>query len=126
MDNIKISIWILRIAVAGEFFGHGVFALQIKQDWIYYFTSVGISAETAVTLLPLIGILDITLAILVLIKPIRVALLWMAFWGFWTALLGPIVGEPIWDFFGDWANWGAPLTLLLLIGWPRTIKDWFK
>ena len=47
--------WILRIAVAGEFIGHGVFGLQAKQGWIPYVTSVGISADTAVTLLPLIG-----------------------------------------------------------------------
>jgi len=31
--NKKIE-WTLRIAVAGEFIGHGVFALQGKQDWV--------------------------------------------------------------------------------------------
>ena len=50
--------WILRIAIAGEFVGHGVFGLQAKPGWIPYLTSVGISADTAVTLLPLIGALD--------------------------------------------------------------------
>jgi len=50
----------------------------------------------------------------------------MAFWGFRTALLRPIVGEPIWDFIERWANWGAPLALLLLIGWPKSFKELFK
>lgn len=63
--------------------------------------------------------MDIALAVLVLIKPLRPALLWMALWGFWTALLRPIVGEPIWDFVERWANWGAPLALFFLLGRPK-------
>ena len=126
MHNYKIAEWVLRIVVAGEFLGHGVFALQVKQSWIPYFTSVGISAETGAALLPLIGIMDIGLALLVLLKPIRIAILWMVFWGFGTALIRPIAGEPIWDFIERWANWGAPLALLLLLGWPRTFRDWLK
>jgi len=45
----------------------------------------------------------------------RIPLLWMVFWGFWTALLRPIVGMPIWDFVERWANWGAPLALYFLL-----------
>ena len=120
-------MWILRIAVAGEFLGHGIFALQGKQDWIGWFAKFGVSDPgTATQLLFILGIIDITLAILVLIKPIRVALLWMVLWGFWTALLRPIVGMPVWDFVERWTNWGAPLALLLLVGWPRNLKEWFR
>lgn len=125
--NTKSIQWVLRIAVAGEFIGHGVFALQGKPEWIGWFATFGITdVETATTLLLLLGILDVALAILVLIKPIRLALLWMAFWGFWTALMRPIVGMPVWDFVERWANWGAPLALLLLIGWPKRAKDWLR
>jgi hypothetical protein len=35
----------------------------------------------------------------------------MAFWGFWTALVRPLVGMPIWDFIERFANWAAPLAL---------------
>lgn len=125
--NTKYIQWVLRIAVAGEFLGHGVFALQGKQTWIGWFTTFGITnPETAKNLLLFFGAIDVMLAILVLLKPIRIAILWMAIWGFWTALLRPIVGEPIWDFIERWANWGAPLALLLLRGWPRNFKEWFK
>jgi len=125
--NTKFIMWILRIAVAGEFLGHGIFALQGKQDWIGWFAKFGVSDPgTATQLLFILGIIDITLAILVLIKPIRVALLWMVLWGFWTALLRPIVGMPVWDFVERWTNWGAPLALLLLVGWPRNLKEWFR
>ena len=123
---MKVVEWVLRIAVAGEFIGHGVFALQGKESWIEYFTVVGFSAEAGASLLPIIGIMDIVLAILILVRPIRLALLWMAFWGFATALIRPIAGEPIWDFVERFANIGAPLALLLLVGWPKTIKDWLK
>jgi len=34
MDSFKKAEWVLRIAVAGEFLGHGVFAMQGKKDWI--------------------------------------------------------------------------------------------
>lgn len=127
MNNSKIIERVLRIAVAGEFIGHGVFALQGKKtwiDWIHQLT--GAEAGMAATLLTLVGLLDLLVALIVLVWPIRAAVLWAAFWGFWTALVRPIVGEPIWDFIERWANWGAPLALLLLLGWPKTFREWFK
>jgi len=125
--NKKLIEWVLRVAVAGEFIGHGFFALQGRKAWVEWFSIFGISdTGTATTLLFLIGLMDIALAILILIKPIRLVLLWMAFWGFWTALMRPISGESIFEFVERWANWGAPLALLLIIGWPKNIKEWFK
>ncbi|OGC45634.1 hypothetical protein A3F07_03865 [candidate division WWE3 bacterium RIFCSPHIGHO2_12_FULL_38_15] len=126
MDKNKKLEWILRIAVAGEFIGHGVFGLMVKQSWIPYLTSVGIPAETASTIMPIIGALDITLAVLVLIKPLRLALVWMTFWAFSTALIRPIAGEPIWDFLERFANIGAPLALLYLKGFPKSLKELFS
>jgi len=126
MNNLKSVEWVLRVAVAGEFIGHGVLATQGKAQWISWFSVFGISdAGTATQLLFLVGVLDIALAVLVLLKPIRIALLWMAFWGFWTALLRPIVGEPVWDFVERSANWGAPLALLFLLGLPKSFGGWF-
>ncbi|HCA67575.1 MAG: hypothetical protein UW39_C0032G0019 [Parcubacteria group bacterium GW2011_GWC2_44_17] len=126
MDTIKKAIWVLRIAVAGEFVGHGVFALQVKEGWIKYFTALGLSPAFAQSALPLIGAVDIILAFLILIKPIRIVLLWMALWGLWTAILRPIGGDPIWDFVERSANWGAPLAILILRGFPKTLKEWFQ
>lgn len=127
MNNAKIASWVLRIAVAGEFIGHGAFALQGKEGWFKYFNAVGITnTETIVTMLLFVGIMDILLALLVLIKPIRIAVLWMALWGLWTALIRwPIGPDPVWDFAERWANWGAPLALSLLMGWPKSVKEWF-
>lgn len=125
--NTKLLEWVLRIGVAGEFLGHGVFAVQGKKDWIGWFANFGVSdAVLATNLLFWIGVIDIFLAILILVKPMRLPLLWMVFWGFWTALIRPLVGMPIWDFVERWANWSAPLALLLLIGWPKDWREWFK
>ena len=126
MANTKTIEWILRIAVAGEFVGHGAFALQEKAQWVGWiqkFTAT--DAHTAGQLLFLIGLFDMAVALIVLVKPIRVVLLWTIFWAFWTALVRPLVGESFWDFIERWANWGAPLALLLIRGWPRTIREWF-
>lgn len=127
MDNSKKVEWILRIAVAGEFFGHGIFAFQQKQGWIKYFEAIGVSPDGALMVMPLIGAMDISLALLILIRPIRIAVLWMAFWGLLTALLRwPIGPDPVWDFVERWANWGAPLALFFLLGMPKNFKEWFK
>ena len=75
--NNKLLEWALRIGIAGEFVGHGVFAIQGKKDWIGWFAKFGVSdPEMAKNLLFWIGLVDITVAVLVLVKPIRVALLW--------------------------------------------------
>lgn len=108
--------WILRIGVAGEFIGHGVFAVQGKQQWIGWMQKMtGVDAQTATTLMFLVGLVDISVALVVLLKPLKPVLLWATFWGFWTALLRPLVGEPIWDFIERWPNWAAPLALFLLM-----------
>lgn len=112
--NNKIT-WILRIAVAGEFLGHGALAVGGKEQWIGWIGKfLSVDATTAGTILLIVGLMDIALALLVLWKPIRPLLLWMTFWGFWTALVRPIMGESIWDFIERFANWGAPLALYYL------------
>ena len=124
-ENLKKIEWILRIAVFGTFLGHGVFALLGKQSWIPYFISVGISETNAIVLLPLIGVLDILVAVSALIKPMRAVLIWATLWAFATALIRPISGEPIWDFVERTANWAAPLALLYLRGLPKRLKELF-
>ena len=127
MNQSKIVQWILRISIAGEFIGHGVFAMQGKQQWIGWIGQMtGASNDLAIKLLFWVGVFDIIIGLVVLFKPVRALLLWAAIWGFWTALVRPLVGEPIWDFIERWANWGAPFALLILIGWPKSLKEWLK
>ena len=115
MDSKKIQ-WILRIAIFGEFLGHGIFAIQGRPAWTEWTSQLtGLELGAAATLVTIVGIVDILIALAVLLKPMRPVLLWAAFWGFWTAVMRPLVGEPIWDFVERWANWGAPLALYFLL-----------
>ncbi len=104
--------WLLRLGVAGEFIGHGLLAIEGKKDWVTWISQmINVDVATATSLLLIIGILDVTLAIIVLVRPVRPLLLWMAFWGFWTALVRPLVGLSWLDFIERAANWAAPLAL---------------
>ncbi|MEY4745281.1 MAG: hypothetical protein RL272_1226 [Candidatus Parcubacteria bacterium] len=117
--------WILRFAVCGEFIGHGVFAIQGKADWVgWIHQMLGVDTATATSLLMLIGASDVLVALVILVRPVRAALLWAVFWAFWTALVRPLVGLPIWDFVERTANWGAPLALFVMRGWPKKGTDW--
>lgn len=127
MQNSKSVLWVLKVAVAGEFIGHGTLALMGNAQWLTWIEkAIGADPAAAAQLLFLIGLSDWLVALFVLFKPVRVILLWAAFWGFFTALLRPLEGLAIWDFIERWANWGAPLALLLLIGWPKKPKQWLE
>lgn len=127
MHNAKAIEWVLRIAMFGEFFGHGIFAWQLKKRFLEMLQAfTGITGDTANTLMKTIGGVDMAVALLVLIKPIRIILIYAAIWGFLTALARPIAGDPIWDFIERWANWGVPLALLLMRGFPKNLKELFS
>ncbi len=123
--NIKLIKLVLRIAVAGEFVGHGLLAIGGKADWISWIQKFGIADPVlAKQLLLGVGIIDVTAALIMLIRPFPAILLGATFWAFWTALVRPLVGVGWLDFVERSANWGAPLALLLLIGWPKNWKEW--
>lgn len=125
--NNKLVGWVLRIGVAGEFVGHGMLALGGKADWVKWIGQmVGTDPGVSATLLWWIGATDLLVALIVLVKPINAVLLWATFWGFWTALVRPLVGAGWLDFVERAANWAAPLALLLLRGWPHTLRGWFS
>ena len=123
MTRVK---WILRIGISFTFLGHGIFAYNLKTSWLPYLTVIGFSTETAITIMPLIGVLDIIVATLVLIYPTRILLIWATIWAFATALIRPVSGMPIWDFIERGANWAAPLALLFIVGFPKNVRDLFS
>lgn len=110
---------IARIGVFGTFLGHGIIVFGVNPKWISYLTTVGFSADQAMSIMPLIGIMDIIVAIITLVSPIREILIWAAIWAFLTALIRPIAGESFLDFVERSANWCLPLILLMIQFYPK-------
>lgn len=106
--------FILRIASAMCFIGHGAFGIITKPIWCNYFAVCGIDHDLAYKLMPVLGTVDILLGLSILIYPIRAVAGWLIAWGMITALLRPLSGEPFAEFFERAGNFGAPLALILL------------
>ena len=121
-----VLFWVLRIGVAATFFGHGMFAWNVHAGWIPYLTTVGFSAEAAATIMPVIGMVDFIVGAVVLVRPIRLVVLYAVVWTLATALIRPLAGEALWAFVERGANWAAPLALLLLQGQPSSWRDLFR
>ena len=126
MDTTDKAKWILRIGVAGTFFGHGCYAFQARLSWVPYLMTVGFSQDVATQIMPVIGVIDLCVALLVLFKPLRVVFLWAALWAFLAASIRPLSGESILEFIERASLWAAPLGYLFIVGIPNKVSDWFK
>jgi hypothetical protein len=118
--------WILRLAVAACFVGHGAFGIIGKKAWVPYFAVWGFPESWAWALMPVVGTMDISIGIFTLFRPLPAVLLWTVFWGFHTACLRPLSGEPIWELLERAGNFGVPLALLWSGGWPESLRAWFS
>ena len=112
----------LRFASAMCFIGHGVFGIITKPIWCNYFAVFGVSHDLAYQLMPIVGSIDILLGLSLLVYPVRAGFAWLVVWGFITASLRPLSGEPFAELIERAGNFGAPLAMLLLSG-PG---GWFK
>jgi hypothetical protein len=108
--------WVLRVAAALCFIGHGAFGFITKAAWVPYFAVAGIPEAWAWRLMPWVGAVDVTVGMAVLFAPRHFALGYMAVWGLWTALLRPLSA----------GNYGVPFALLLLVGMSRDWRTWFR
>lgn len=116
----------LRFACAMCFIGHGAFGIITKQIWCNYFAVVGIGHDMSYTLMPYVGVIDILLGLSLLVYPLRVVAGWLVIWGFITASMRPLSGEPFAELIERAGNFGAPFVLLLLQGgFKMPLKKWF-
>lgn len=118
--------WVLRVAVAACFIGHGAFGIITKAAWVPYFGLYGIPEAWAWQLMPLVGTVDITVGVLTLVQPVRAVVLYMSFWGLMTAGLRPLSGQGMWELLERAGNYGVPLAFLFLLGAGRSFVDWFS
>ncbi len=122
---VKAIHYTLRTAIAMCFIGHGSFGIITKPIWCNYFAVFGIGRALAYQLMPVVGVVDILLGVMVLVYPIRAIPAWLVIWGALTALLRPLSGEPFAEFIERAGNFGAPLAFLILSGIPWYKREWF-
>jgi hypothetical protein len=123
---LPVAYWLLRIGAALCFIGHGAFGFITKAAWVPYFGVVGIPEEWAWRLMPIVGAVDVLAAMAVLYAPRGIPLVYMTVWATWTALLRPFAGEPAWEALERAGNYGVPLALLALTGWPTSWSDLWR
>jgi len=116
LQNDNNIYYTLRIAAAMCFLGHGAFGIITKEIWCNYFAVFGISHAAALKLMPWLGAVDIVMGLTLLIYPVKAFALWLVVWGFFTAMLRPLSGEPFAEVIERCGNFGVPLALLILCG----------
>ena len=127
--DVRLAValhWLFRAGMLMEFLGHGLAGIAQKEGWIRYFAVYGFDRSTIMTLMPIVGMVDISLAVLSFVSPRRWALAYCAFWGLMTAFLRPITGESFWEVLDRAGNFGGPLAFLMLSGFPRNAREWFE
>lgn len=105
--------WILRLSVWACYVGHGMFGIRQKAEWLVFYRPFGIPEPIAYQTMPLIGLVDVTMGYLVLLRPTRFILFYTAIWGIFTALLRPLVGMSIFETLERAGNYGPSIALLL-------------
>ncbi len=129
MTNILKTEWFLRVGLFALFIAHGVSALGGNEEWLEWIMSAtSWGAVLAGKALFLVGILDITVGLLLLVKPLRIVVLWAGLWTSWTAVMVilPFIGESVWEFVEKLINPAAAFALLYVKGIPDTWKGWFS
>lgn len=126
LTYVQKTHYALLTACAMCFIGHGSFGIITKEVWCNYFAVFGISHNVAYRLMPLVGFIDISLGISLLVYPTKAVAAWLVVWGIVTASLRPMSGEPFAELVERAGNYGAPLALLLLHGGiPANAGGWF-
>lgn len=118
--------WILRLSSALCFIGHGAWGVITKSGWLPFYGVFNVPHHLAWISMPVVGSIDILLGVLLIMRPIRFIMLYMAVWAVFTALLRPLAGFGWWEFLERGGNYGAPLAFLFLSGAAGPVKSWFS
>jgi hypothetical protein len=118
---------LLRIGCFGCFLGHGWIAAYKLEfaGWGKFMAAAGFRPDEAEKIMPLIGWMDVALAVVTLLRPMELFSAWMVVWAFSTALvrpvsagwdraLAPLSDNALWGFVERAANWVCPLALLCI------------
>lgn len=122
--SLVTGAWLLRVGLAAIFLAHGYEALQLHPEFIDLVITSGenllgtrIEEATASTALRAIGVVDMVIASLLLIRPWRAVLAWMLLWGLVTAIsrMTSYGWGAHTDVLMRFTHFTVPLALLLIV-----------
>jgi hypothetical protein len=129
-ERVTVLHWLLRLATAGAFIGHGAYgAIMEKAGWYPFLEQLGFdkAAADAHNLVIGVGAFEMALGVLALLMPLRALLVLLFVWKMGSEFIWyPLTDKPAWEFVERWSNYTAPLALLLVRGQPRTPREWFR
>jgi hypothetical protein len=105
----RVLLW----STATLLFAHG--ALQAITQKPLFTTLYG-AIDLPGSVAPIVGSVEMIVAILVLIAPVPALLIAIAAWKIASETLFPLAGTPIWEFVERGGSYAAPLALVLLLG----------
>jgi hypothetical protein len=114
---------ILRLGAGICFIGHGVLALGAKAKFMALLSTFGIESTLALSLLKVIGCLDILIGLFILLKPNRLVLLWAMVWTSLTIVAWGIHGDSMMDLARRVTFMTTPFALLVLLYRNKKAKD---
>lgn len=106
--------FLLRFGILGCFVGHGAWGLIGKESWLTFFNVFYFPESISRIAMPIVGLMDITVGVVLFFAPSRRWLWWAAIWTIFTALLRPSAGMGMSEFFERAGNYGVPLAMLYL------------
>ncbi len=126
--RLRFISWCLVLGTAVHFLGHGAYgAIVAKKLWYTYMAAYGFDHAfvDAYHMIKTFGWIEMALGAIILLRPARgpvlLALIFLCFDPFARLL----VSEPVWEFVERFGNIAAPLALLVVIGRPLKLRDWF-
>ena len=122
--------WILRLAIAGAFIGHGAFGVVMnKPAWNTFFSHMGIPAAVAVehALMLWVGGAEMILGVLALVIDAPAFFFMLFQWKLTSEIFWYVPpASPFWEIVERGSNYAAPLALVVLHGWPHSLTSWFR
>jgi hypothetical protein len=103
----QVLLWTTTLLLVG----HGILGIAGKAKLVEHYASVGLPASTTVA----VGIFEIALAAVVMLKPSVKLLIFVAGWKLATETLFLTAGSPLWELVERAGSVAAPLALAALL-----------
>lgn len=115
-SQLELVSLALRVTTAVLLFGHGALgAFAQKPLLAAHYATLGL----APSVVPVIGTLEIAVAVAVLLRPSVALALIVGIWKIATESLFVVAGDPIWEFIERGGSYAAPIALAVILAYQN-------